>query len=71
MSKVASQPRTLSQSGSPSAGSLLPETVSIIATMIGTETTPLSTAAQNSMAIGSMEVVASAAPPSVAAPTIA
>ena len=39
--------------------------------LIGTETMPLSTAVQNSMAMGSMSVMASAAPPSVAAPMIA
>jgi hypothetical protein len=39
--------------------------------MIGTATTPLMTAVQNSMAMGSISVAASAPPPSVAAPTIA
>ena len=48
-----------------------PEITSIVAIMIGTATTPLMTAVQNSIAIGSMLVAASAPPPSVAAPTMA
>jgi hypothetical protein len=44
--------------------------MTIKAIMTGTATTPLMTAVQNSMAMGSMRVAAGAAPPSVAAPTI-
>src|ERR1051326_7740202 len=68
---LAAHPRNLIQSGSVSLPSLGPDTTNIIAPMIGTATMPLMTAAQNNMRIGSILVVASAAPPSVAAPTIA
>src|SRR5512136_2546329 len=55
---AASQPRSLSHRGSDSDAWPLPlETTSIIAIMMGTATTPLMTAVQNNMAMGSMLVV--------------
>ncbi len=66
MRAVASQPRNRSQRGSLSCRWLLPHTANIIAAMIGTDTMPFNTAAQNSIAMGSMSVMARAAPPSVA-----
>jgi hypothetical protein len=47
-----------------------PETKSIIETIIGTATTPLMTAVQNSILMGSILVVLRPAPTSVAAATI-
>ena len=72
ISAVPSQPSSLSQRGRASVFLVRPlETTTIIASMIGTATTPLITAVQNSMAMGLMLVAASAPPPSVAAPMMA
>ena len=65
-------PRTTSNGGNESESmSLLPETRTVIAILMDTATTPLMTAAQKSMEIGSILVAASVPPPSVAAVTIA
>jgi len=68
ISTAADHPRTLSHRGNTSPAILLPETTSIIAAIIGTDTMPLMTAAQINMRMGSMLVVARPAPPRVAAP---
>src|SRR5262249_9057277 len=71
ISRAASQPNTSIHDGNATDRMPFPhEIIAIIAIMIGTATTPLITAVQNNMAIGSMLVVTSDAPPSVAAPTI-
>src|SRR4029077_2856903 len=72
MMAVPSQPSAMTQKGSAKlASAALRRATSIIANITGTETMPLMTAAQNSMAIGLRFERARAAPASVAALTIA
>src|SRR5258705_12183323 len=71
ISAAASQPSILSHAGS--AKDCNPralEMISIMASMIGTATTPFMTAVQNSILIGSMFVALIAAPARVAAATM-
>jgi cell division protein ZapE len=71
LASAEAEPDQLSQRGSFSLVSRLLDTTSMVAIMIGTATTPLITAVQNSIAMGSILVASSAEPPKVAAATIA